>query len=59
MENSIKFKYAINDAVWWGDRIARVEDTAIDGNGEKVYLIQLSNLHYIYAYEHELEVYLG
>ena len=54
-----RFKFEIHDAVWYGDRIGRIEDRAIDGKGEEIYLVQLSNHHYHWVYEKDLEVYIG
>jgi hypothetical protein len=56
MEN---FKFQIHEAVWYGDRIARIEDTAIDAKNRKMYLIQTANHFYFYAYEDELQEYIG
>ena len=59
MENNIDFKFAIHDAVWYGEQIARVEETAVVADGRHIYLIQTANHRYFYAYEDELQEYIG
>ena len=53
------YKFQIHDAVWYQEQIARVEDTAADADGRNIYLIQTANHRYFYAYEEDLEVYIG
>ena len=54
-----EFKFEIHDAVWYGDRVGRVEDRAIDGNEREIYLIQLSDHRYRWVGVEDLEVYIG
>ena len=51
----IDFIYDIGDAVWYDDRMSRVEDRAINSDNQIMYLIQLSNLHYLWVEEDEIE----
>ena len=53
------FKYIIHEAVWYKDKVARIEDTATDAQGRNVYLIQTSNHYYFYVFEGELKQYIG
>ena len=53
------WKFEIHDAVWYNDRVGRIEDRAIDGQGEEVYLIQLTNHQYRWVPVENLEVYIG
>lgn len=53
------WKFEIHDAVWYNDRVGRIEDRAIDGRGEEVYLIQLTNHQYRWVPVENLEVYIG
>ena len=53
------WKFEIHDAVWYNDRVGRIEDRAIDGHGEEVYLIQLTNHQYRWLPVENLEVYIG
>lgn len=53
------WKFEIHDAVWYSDRVGRIEDRAIDGRGEEVYLVQLTNHHYHWVPVENLEVYIG
>ena len=51
----IDFIYDIGDAVLYDDRMSRVEDRAINSDNQIMYLIQLSNLHYLWVEEDEIE----
>ena len=53
------WKFEIHDAVWYNDRIGRIEDRAIDVQGREVYLIQLTNHHYHWVPVENLEGYIG
>jgi hypothetical protein len=53
------WKFEIHDAVWYNDRVGRIEDRAIDGRDEEVYLIQLTNHQYRWVPVENLEVYIG
>lgn len=55
----MEFKFSIHDAVWYKDMIARVEDTAVASDGRNIYLIQTAKHRYFYAYEDELQEYIG
>ena len=59
MEEKVEFKFIIHEAVWYKDKVARIEDTAVAPDGRNIYLIQTSNHLYIYAYEDELQEYIG
>lgn len=52
------YKYSIHDAVWYGEQIARIEDTAVAPDGRNIYLIQTAKHRYFYAYEDELQEYI-
>ena len=54
-----EWKFEIHDAVWYGDRIGRVEDHAIDQDGRDMYLILLSNHRYMWVPEYDLQEYIG
>ena len=54
-----EWKFEIHDAVWFGDRIGRVEDHAVDKDDKEIYLIQLSNHRYMWIYEKDLQEYIG
>ena len=53
------WKFEIHDAVLYNDRVGRIEDRAIDGHGEEIYLVQLTNHHYHWVGIENLEVYIG
>lgn len=55
----IDWKFEIHDAIWYNDRIGRIEDRAIDAHGGELYLVQLTNHHYLWVPVENLEVYLG
>ena len=59
MEKTTNFKFIIHEAVWYNDQIARIEDTATVADGRHIYLIQTTNHRYFYAYEDELQEYIG
>jgi hypothetical protein len=59
MEEKRDFKFTIHEAVWYKDRVARVEDTAVAQDGRNIYLVQTTNHFYCYAYEDELQEYIG
>ena len=59
MEEKREFKFIIHEAVWHNDKVARIEDTAVAPDGRNIYLIQTSNHLYIYAYEDDLQEYIG
>ena len=59
MDNFSQPKYEIHDAVWYKDHIARIEDSGVDANNKRLYLIQTANHYYYYVYEEDLEVYIG
>ena len=57
-----EFKFGIHDAVWYKGQVARVEEASIfaDPSGVRnIYLVQTSNHFYFYAYEEDLEAYIG
>jgi hypothetical protein len=53
------WKFEIHDAVWYNDRVGRIEERAIDANGGELYLVQLTNHHYHWVPVKYLEVYIG
>ena len=53
------WKFEIHDAVWFEDKIGRVEDKAVDSKGREVYLIQFTNHRYRWLPVENLEVYIG
>ena len=53
------YKYIIHEAVWYGEQIARIEDAAVAPDGRNIYLIQTAKHRYFYAYEDELQEYIG
>lgn len=53
------WKFEIHDAVWYNDRVGRIEDRAIDIKNQEVYLVQLANHHYHWVPVEYLEVYIG
>lgn len=57
--NENNYKFIIHEAVWYKNQIARVEDTAVTADGKNIYLVQTANHRYFYAYEEELERYVG
>ena len=59
MEEKREFKLIVHEAVWYKDKVARIEDTAVAPDGRNIYLIQTSNHLYIYTYEDELQEYIG
>ena len=59
MEEKREFKFKIHEAVWYKDNVARVEDTAFVPDGRNIYLVQTANHFYFYAYEDELQEYIG
>ena len=59
MEEKREFKFIIHEAVWYKDKVARIEDTAVAPDRRNIYLIQTSNHLYLYAYEDELQEYIG
>ena len=54
-----EWKFEIHDAVWYGDRIGRIEDRAIGPDGSDMYLILLSNHRYHWVSENHLQEYIG
>ena len=53
------WKFEIHDAVWYGDRIGRIEDRTIDIKEREVYLVQFTNHRYRWLPAEDLEVYIG
>lgn len=53
------WKFEMHDAVWFEDKIGRVEDKAVDSQGREVYLIQFTNHRYRWLPAENLEVYIG
>lgn len=55
-----KYKFILHEAVIYQGKIARIEDMAVDKDRKNIYLIQISaTQEYFYAYEDELEQYIG
>lgn len=53
------WKFEIHDAIWYNDRVGRIEERAIDANGGELYLVQLTNHHYHWVPVKYLEAYIG
>ena len=52
-------RYAIHDAVWYKDTVGRIEEVSKWHDGRIIYLIQLSTHRYFYAFEEDLQDYIG
>lgn len=51
--------YEIHDAVVYNDTIGRVEDRAIDGFNQEVYLVKFTAYKYRWLPAEDLERYIG